>query len=103
MQRIASAEPHAATGRTKLAAARVGRSADPKAQAALQFAREVALRRGQVPDEDFDRVRAAGWTDAEIAELLAHVALSTFTNYFAVATGAEIDSPVVRVGESLAA
>jgi alkylhydroperoxidase family enzyme len=63
----------------------------------------VALRRGQVPDEDFDRVRAAGWTDAEIAELLAHVALSTFTNYFAVATGAEIDSPVVRVGESLAA
>ena len=54
-------------------------------------------------DEDFARVRAAGWTESEVAELVAHVALSTFTNYFAVATRAEIDWPVLRVGESVAA
>jgi len=100
---------HTAIGRLfsvseeELASARRGLSADPTKRAALEFARAGALERGAVSDEDFARVRAAGWTESEVAELLAHVALSTFTNYFAVATRAEIDWPVLRVGEARAA
>ena len=100
---------HTAIGRLykvpdgELAAAREGRSADAKAQAALEFAREVSVRRGAVSDDDFARVRAAGWSDGEIAELVAHVALSVFTNYFAVATRADIDWPELRAGVALAA
>src|ERR671915_228424 len=42
----------------------------------------VLERRGQVSDEDLDRVRAAGYSDGELAEIVANVALNTLTNYF---------------------
>jgi AhpD family alkylhydroperoxidase len=63
-------------------ASRQGRSSDPKAAAALAFARAVLDRRGDVSDADLRAVREAGHGDGEIAEILAHVALNVFTNYF---------------------
>ena len=39
----------------------------------------------------FDR---AGYTDGEIAEIIANVALTTFTNYFNTVADTEIDFPV---------
>ena len=78
-------------------------SADPRKQAALEFAQAVTRERGAVSDAGFARVRAAGWSDPELAEILAHVALNTFTNYYAIATEIEIDWPVVRAGEARAA
>jgi hypothetical protein len=41
------------------------------------------------------RVRARGLTDAEIAEVVAHVALNVFTNYFNLTSGTEVDFPAV--------
>ena len=38
---------------------------------------------------------AAGYSDAEILEIIAHVALNTFTNYVNEALGTEIDFPRV--------
>ena len=78
-------------------------SADTKKQAALELAQTVTLNRGAVSDQDFAKARLAGWSDPELAEILAHVALSVFTNYYAVATQIEIDWPVLRVGEARAA
>ena len=45
------------------------------------------------------RVRAAGYTDGEIAEIIAHVALNVFTNYFNRAAQTDIDFPLVTAGQ----
>jgi hypothetical protein len=39
--------------------------------------------------------RAAGLTDVELAETIAHVALNVLTNYFDKAADADVDLPVV--------
>ena len=62
-------------------AARHGTAADPKVAALLQFAREVVDTRGKVSDEQLAAVRAAGATDAELVEVVAHVAANVLTNY----------------------
>ena len=96
---------HTALGRRaglsddELAASREGRSADASADAALRFAMAVLERRGAVTDDDLARVRAAGFADAEVVEIIAHVALNVFTNYFNRAAGTEIDFPKVTAGQ----
>ena len=96
---------HTALGRgaglsnDELAASREARAADPKAAAALQFARAVVDRRGDVRDQDLATIRAAGYTDGEIAEIIAHVALNVFTNYFNRAAQTDIDFPLVTAGQ----
>jgi len=73
-----------------------GRSADAKTQAALDFAAAIVTARGRVSDAQLQAVRAAGYSDAEVVEIVAHVAASIFTNYFNHIAGTEIDFPVVR-------
>lgn len=68
-----------------------GRSADRKVAAGLAFAHTVLATRGHVADEDVHRVRDAGYSDGEIAELLGFVALNIFTNYFNTVTQPEVD------------
>ena len=46
-------------------------------------------------DDDFVAIKQAGFNDAEIAEIIAHVALNIFTNYFNSATQVEVDFPPV--------
>ena len=72
---------------------RKGTSADPKTDALLRFARDVVAKRGIVDDADVEAVRSAGYGDAEIAEVVAHVALNVFTNYFNNVAGTAIDFP----------
>ncbi len=85
----------------ELMAARQGVASDSKAEAGLKFAQEVVLQHGQISDEVLARVRRAGYSDVEIAEVIAHVALNIFTNYFNVIAQTEVDFP--RVTASLAA
>ena len=72
---------------------RRGASADPKADVLLGFARTVVEKTGLVEDADFAAVREAGYGDAEIAEVVAHVGLNVFTNYFNNVAGTTIDVP----------
>lgn len=72
---------------------RRGHSADPKTDALLRFARTLVEKRGLVTDADVAAVRAAGGGDAEIAEVVAHVGLNTFTNYFNTVAATTIDFP----------
>lgn len=74
---------------------RKGGSADPRTDALLRFARALVERRGLVSDADVVAVRDAGVGDAEIAEVVAHVALSTFTNYFNNVAATAMDFPKV--------
>lgn len=84
----------------EIAANRNGHSSDPKADAAVIFARKVTLDRGAVTDADFALVRAAGYSDAEIIEIVAHVALNTLTNYINEVFGTEVDFPAVPVSQA---
>jgi uncharacterized peroxidase-related enzyme len=79
-----------------LLASRRGTAADPKAVAALAFARALVTQQGAVTEEDVRAVRAAGYSDEEIAEIIAHVALNIFTNYFNVALDTDLDLPRVE-------
>lgn len=72
-----------------------GRSSNSKTQAALVFAKSLLNTRGRVSNEDLQAVRDAGYDDEEIIEILAHVALNTFTNYFNETALTDIDFPVV--------
>jgi uncharacterized peroxidase-related enzyme len=71
-------------------------SNDNKADAAVKFAAKVTQMRGHVRSEDFAAVKAAGYTDAQIIEIVQHVALNTWTNYINTVGETEIDFPVVQ-------
>lgn len=79
-----------------LEAARLGRSDDLRTQAAIRFALRVVEKRAHVDDADIDALRATGFDDEEIVEIIAHVALNLFTNYVNVAFGVDVDFPSVK-------
>jgi uncharacterized peroxidase-related enzyme len=72
---------------------RLGTAVDPKDDAAIRFARRVVESRGQVTDADIREIRDAGFDDGAIAEVVAHVALNVFTNYFNNVAETDIDFP----------
>jgi uncharacterized peroxidase-related enzyme len=61
---------------------RDGHSTDPKADAALQFAHKVAQSRGHIDTADIEAVRSAGFSDAQIVDIVAETAFSFITNLF---------------------
>lgn len=77
----------------EIAANRRGRSNDPKADAAVRFAAAVVRERGHVGDEAVRAVRAAGYDEAQIVEIVMHVALNTWTNYLNEVAQTEVDFP----------
>ncbi len=79
---------------------RKGTSGDAKASAAVQFAAKVAKERGHVSDADIKAVRDAGFTDAQMVEIIGLVAENSFTNYLNEAAKTEIDFPVVCAAEA---
>jgi uncharacterized peroxidase-related enzyme len=83
----------------QIVASREGKGNSQKATAALMFATRVLDSKGQISESDLTAVRAAGFSDGEIAEIIAHVALNVFTNYFNVATEVDIDFPKVSYSE----
>ncbi|MDX8350831.1 carboxymuconolactone decarboxylase family protein [Cognatiyoonia sp. IB215182] len=84
----------------ELAANRAGSSSDAKAHAAVAFAVKVATNRGQVSADDISSVKAAGYSDAEVVEIVAHVALNVLTNYINEVFKTDIDFPVVELAEA---
>jgi len=79
----------------EIEANRRGTSGDYKAAIAVGFAVKITNNRGKVSDSDLLAVRAAGYSDAEIVEIVGHVALNTLTNYINEVLGTEIDFPVL--------
>lgn len=76
--------------------ARALKPADPKTLAALRFAKAVLDQRGGVAESDLQAARSAGFSDAEIAEIVATVALNVFTNFFNRAFDVDVDFPLVE-------
>lgn len=82
-------------------AARDGRSADARTNAALVFARRVAESRGRVGDADLAALRAADFDEDSVVEIVAAVALNVLTNYINNVAQTDIDFP--KVSAKLAA
>ena len=80
-----------------MTAAQAGQSSDPKTAAALNFATSLVKNRGKVTAGEVDTVRAAGFDDGAIMEIMAHVALNLFTNYVNVAFAVPVDFPKVKL------
>ena len=76
---------------------RRGESPDSKTDAVLQFSKKIVERFGLVDDEDVQRLRDSGYSDAELAEIVAHVARNIFTNYFNHVAGTPVDFPPAPV------
>lgn len=72
-----------------------GRSSNSRTQAALNFARILLEKRGNIDRAALEAVKSAGYTHEEIIEIQAHVALNIFTNYFNESMQTHIDFPVV--------
>ena len=81
----------------EMAAAQAGQSGDPRTQAALRFALKVVGERAQVGSADVQALHDAGFSDEEVVEILAHVALNLFTNYVNMALAVPVDFPAVRL------
>jgi len=84
----------------EIAAALEGGADAAAAGAALSVAQLAARDPHAVADADVERLRALGFRDGEIAEILAHVALNLFTNIFTIVTRIEVDpAPAPQEGQ----
>lgn len=80
---------------SELAATKNNKSDDAKIQTALQFVSTLMEHRGLISESDFVNVKSSGWSDEEIGEIIAHVALNVFSNYFNHVAQPELDFPKV--------
>lgn len=81
-------------------AAREGKSTDAKIQAALTFSRTLVAKRGRINALELDLLVKAGYSEAAITEIIAHVGLNIFTNYFNNAVEVAVDFPEVTLIET---
>lgn len=79
----------------EMTANRNGASNDPRAEAAVKFALAVAVARGRIAPQELEAVRKAGYDDAQVIEIVQHVALNVWTNYLNLVAQTDIDFPVV--------
>jgi uncharacterized peroxidase-related enzyme len=76
-----------------IADTRAARAEDPHADAILRLARDVLRSRGRIDDAALAAARARGVSDAELSEIVGHVALNVLSNYFNHVAEPELDFP----------
>lgn len=72
-----------------------GSSSDPRTNAILKFALAVIDRKGEVDPQDLTQLKEQGIDDGQVVEILAHVAVNIFTNYFNHVAQTDVDFPFV--------
>jgi uncharacterized peroxidase-related enzyme len=94
---------HTAIGRKsgltgdEISAARHGTSEDAQAAIAVKFATSLMEKKGDVSAIEIAQVRSAGFTDADIVEIITHVGMNFLTNVLGKASKVEIDFPQVEL------
>lgn len=91
---------HVGLSEQELSAARQIRASDPREAIALRFAKHLVQERGRVPADEVEQLRGRGFSDEEIVEIVALVALNIFRNYLNLVAGTEIDFPIVRSNQA---
>jgi len=85
---------------SEIVLARDAKSDTPRNATALRFAHAIVAKKGMAAD-DLQAIRAVGFTDGEVAEIIAHVALDTFTNYFNNTVEVAVDFPKIALRHSV--
>jgi uncharacterized peroxidase-related enzyme len=80
--------------------ARQGNTPNRRTDAALNFSRALGERPTQPLDEFLSRLHDVGFTEAEVAEIIAYAALVNLTNYFSHASAVALDFPSVDLLEA---
>ena len=76
---------------------RAGNSQDAKAAVAVKFSRSLAENNGDVTTAELLEIRNAGYSDAEIVEIITHVGMNLLTNILAKTSRVEIDFPKIEL------
>ncbi len=87
----------AGLSRDEIAINRTGNSQDAKAAIAVKLARSLSEHRGEIATAELIEARNAGFTDADIVEIITHVGLNILTNILGKASRVEIDFPKVAL------
>ncbi|WP_441250916.1 carboxymuconolactone decarboxylase family protein [Kitasatospora sp. McL0602] len=80
---------------------RKGNDTDPHMHAVLHLTSDIMANGGDITDATLAEAREAGVTDAEIAEIVGHVALNVLSNYFNHVAQPDLDFPLVDAHEAL--
>lgn len=72
-------------------AARAAHAESAKTDVGLKFARALVVQDGAVSPSAVALVKAAGFSDEEVVEIVAHVAANTFLNYLNLVAGTSLD------------
>jgi uncharacterized peroxidase-related enzyme len=68
---------------------------DAKRDALVRFVRRLARTSGTVSESDFEAIKAAGYSDAQLVDISLAFATTVFTNVFNRINDTEIDFPAV--------
>ncbi|WP_125931839.1 carboxymuconolactone decarboxylase family protein [Thiosocius teredinicola] len=94
---------HAAIGKGQglndadIAQARIGGAQDPTENLITAFALKLVRSKGELDAEEFAVAKAAGLSDRQIVEIIAHVALNVMTNYLNKVAGTAVDFPLLSL------
>ncbi|MDI1231732.1 MAG: peroxidase-related enzyme [Methylobacter sp.] len=76
---------------------RAGTSQDAKAAVAIKLAHSLVENMGEVTTAEITEARNAGYSDAEIVEIITHVGMNILTNMIGKVSRVEIDFPKVEL------
>lgn len=79
---------------------RQGDSQDAKAAVAVKFALKLAEQTGGVSDDEVQEMHDAGFTDADIVEVVMHVSINLLTNILSKVSQVDIDFPKVDLNQA---
>jgi len=80
--------------------ARRASSPNRRTDAALKFARALENRPGPAIEPHLAQLRAVGFDDSQIAEIVAHVVFTSLSNYFYHASRIAADFPPIDLAET---
>ena len=69
---------------------------DAKRDALVRFVLTLQTTRGTIHPAEFDAIRTAGYTEAQLAEISLAIALTVFTNTFNRINDTDVDFPPVK-------
>lgn len=87
----------AGLNRDEIKANRQGTSQDARAAVAVKFARSLREHMGEVTTSELTEMRNAGYSDADIVEVITHVGMNIMTNILGKASRVEIDFPKITL------
>ncbi len=79
---------------------RNGDSQDAKAAVAVKFARSLVENLGEVSTDELQEMRDAGFSDADIVEVISHTGINLLTNILNKVSQVDIDFPKVDLQQA---